>query len=144
MVYFGIQMYSDFVLDFFITCTVIWVLIQVVKLWPRGNWIKFAVQIALLIVIYPIIEVGYRHQAQEYRKVADMILEKIIAYKANHGLFPYHLKDIGEQENAALYRVKYSCIIQDRPLLYYRDSDTLNSDYIYDFEKKSWIDTSNY
>lgn len=144
--YVGITLHFDVVLYLLKAGSVIGLLIRVIIFWPLKNYSRLLAQGLLLIFTFLAIETTFNYQANKRRIIANTIAEKIMVYKANYGNFPKDLAILGEDVNSASYRVKYAYTTNNHePLLYYADTNpTLANEYIYNFNTKTWIDSSEW
>lgn len=134
------QVHSGFMLIVVAPFLLIWLLysIYVVLKHPSRRRVQ-SIKVALWFIVVGGVLLSHWYYHRAARETANLAVDAILSYRANHGSFPETLDAAGVvSDNWKGWRVFY--LLKDgSPSLFYPSTFVVFDTYWYDFERKSWI-----
>ncbi len=132
--------HAGFMLVFFVPFFMFWLLYSLFVIWRRPERRRSqTVRLVLWSILFTSIGCTHWYYASASRKDAEMVAQKLLLYKANHGTFPPSLAEVDLDADGLKRRwMLYYSMSRNEPLLFYASTFTLFETYSYDFKKNEW------
>jgi len=138
---FTSQKHAGFTIFFVLPVLAGWLIYNLARIRKQPErWKGLAIKTAIWLVALAIALLCQWNLARLARQDADLLVSRVLSYKAQHGVYPKDMLEAGITDPEFGRRWKLGYLIQDgRPFILYASTFVVFDAYIYDFDANQWV-----